>query len=63
LVRAAIHVPDHFSVSRGKLIELVDPVLDGLNMPTYVSLAGIRVQDERSEARLIAVPEVLAGGL
>jgi len=60
---ADIHVPDRFTVSRGQFFELVDPVPDGLNMPPYVLLAGKRVQDERSEAGLIAVPEVLAGGL
>jgi hypothetical protein len=63
LLGTGIHVPDEFTVSRGKLIELVDPVLNGLNMPPYISLARKRMKDERSEARLIAFPEVLAGGL
>jgi hypothetical protein len=58
-----IHVADQSTVSRGKLIELVDPVLDGLNMPPYIPFARKRMKDERSEARLIAFPEVLAGGL
>jgi hypothetical protein len=58
-----IHVADQFTVSRGKLIELVDPILDGLNMPPYICFARKRMKDERSEARLIAFPEVLAGGL
>jgi hypothetical protein len=32
-------------------------------MPPYISLARKRMKDERSEARLIPFPEVLAGGL
>ena len=63
LLGTDIHVPDRFTVILGKFLELVDPIPDGLNMPPHILLAGKRVQNERSEAGLIAVPEVLAGGL
>ena len=62
LLGAGIHVPGHFPVRLGQLIEFVETVPDGLNIPPYVLLAGKRVQDERSEAGLIAVPEVLMSG-
>src|SRR6266852_7076430 len=62
LLGACIYVPDHFTVRRGQLFEFADPVPDGLNMPPYVLLSGKWVQDERSEAGFIAVPEVLMRG-
>src|ERR1035438_8428560 len=57
LLGTGIHVPDHFTVRRGQLIEFVDPVLDALHMPPYVLLAGKWVQDEPCQAGLIAVPD------
>ena len=59
LLGTGIHVPDHFSVRRGQRIEFVDPVLDALHIPPYVLLAGKWVQDEPTQAGLIALPEVL----
>ena len=62
LLGASIYVPGHFTVRCGQLFEFVDPVPDGLNMPPYVLLSGIWVQDERSEAGFLAVPKVLMRG-
>ena len=62
LLGAGVHVPDHFCVSRGDLIEFVDPVPDGLHMPPHVLLGGKWVHQERSQAGLFAVPEVRIGG-
>jgi hypothetical protein len=55
-----IDIPDHSGAIRSQLIEFVDPVLDGLNMPPNVLLAGEWVQQEPGDTGLIAIPPVLA---
>ena len=46
----------------GIQVPVVDPFLDGSNLPPYVLLAGEWVKDQRRQTGVIAVPEVLAGG-
>jgi hypothetical protein len=62
LLGACIDVSDVFTVRRGQLFEFADPIPDGLNTPPHVLLSGKWVQDERSEAGFIAIPEVLMRG-
>src|ERR1035441_8180601 len=61
LLGTGIHISYHFLVRCGQFIKFVDPILDALNVPLYVPLAGKWVQDEPSQSGLIAVPEVVVG--
>ena len=43
LLGAAVHVLNHFAVGGGELIQFVDAVLDGRNLPLHILLAGKRI--------------------
>ena len=52
LLGAAVHVLNHFAVGGGELIQFVDAVLDGRNLPLHILFAG---------KRIYLAPETLTG--
>ena len=62
LLRARIDVLDHLAVAGGKLIELVDAILDGLSLPLHILLAGKWVQVAPETFVSIRLQGLLAAG-